>query len=207
MQRIQGRRCLELDMPALIQRARANECALLDLGAGDGRFVAHVARAYPNSLAIGLDACRENLIEWSRRAPENAVFLVANALMLPEELTEIATRLTIHFPWGSLLTGLLDAPAFCARLVSLVRPGATLEVALNGGAPAEAGWTLEAGSQRIQSNLRAAGFSLRAPQVWGAAELRACPTTWARRLAFGRDPRAVFLAGVWKGERDAVVRP
>jgi trans-aconitate methyltransferase len=171
---------------------------LLDLGAGDGRFVARMARAYPDSLAIGIDACRENLIEQSRRAPESAVFLVANALTLPEELTEIATRLTINFPWGSLLTGLLDDPAFCARLVSFMRPGASLEVALNGGALAEVGWTLEAGAARVQSNLRAAGFTLRTPLAWGAAELRACPTTWARRLAFGRDPRAVFLAGNWK---------
>ncbi|HEY7092487.1 MAG TPA: hypothetical protein VH393_04875, partial [Ktedonobacterales bacterium] len=114
------------------------------------------------------------------------------------ELTEIATRLTINFPWGSLLTGLLDDPAFCARLVSFMRPGASLEVALNGGALAEVGWTLEAGAARVQSNLRAAGFTLRTPLAWGAAELRACPTTWARRLAFGRDPRAVFLAGNWK---------
>jgi trans-aconitate methyltransferase len=202
MLRIQGRRCLELDMPALIHRARANTCTLLDLGAGDGRFVAHIARAYPDGLAIGIDACRENLIEQSRRAPENAIFLVANALTLPEELTEIATRLTINFPWGSLLTGLLDDPAFCVRLVSLVRPGATLEVAVNGGALAEAGWTLEAGAARIRSNLCAVGFALRTPLAWGAAELRACPTTWGRRLAFGRDPRAVFLPGNWKGEKE-----
>jgi trans-aconitate methyltransferase len=201
VQRIQGRRCLELDMPALIQRARASSCTLLDLGAGDGRIVAQMARAYPDSLAIGIDACRENLHEHSRRAPENAVFLVANALTLPAELTGIATRLTINFPWGSLLTGLLDDPAFCARLASVVRPGATLEVAVNGGALAEAGWALEAGAARIQSNLRAAGCALRTPQAWGAAELRACPTTWARRLAFGRDPRAVFLTGNWNGER------
>jgi trans-aconitate methyltransferase len=201
MQRIQGRRCLELDTLALVQRARASSHTLLDLGAGDGRFVAQVARANPDSLAIGLDACRENLIEQSRRAPENAIFLVANALTLPAELTEIATRLTINFPWGSLLTGLLDDPGFCARLVSLVRPGATLEVVVNGGALAEAGWEMEAGAARIQSNLCAAGFALRTPLPWSAAELRARPTTWARRLAFGRDPRAVFLAGNWKGER------
>ena len=202
MQRIQGRRCLELDMPALVQRARVSSCTLLDLGAGDGRFVAQVAHAYPDSLAIGIDACRENLIEHSRRAPENAIFLVANALALPAELTGIATRLTINFPWGSLLTALLDDPMFCARLVSLIRPGATLEVAVNGGALAEAGWALEAGAAHMQSNLRAVGFALRTAQAWGAAELRACPTSWARRLAFGRDPRAVFLTGKWKGERE-----
>jgi hypothetical protein len=201
MQRIQGRRCLELDMPALIQRARASSYTLLDLGAGDGRFVAQMARACPDGLAIGIDACHENFIEQSRRAPENAIFLVANALTLPEELTGIASRLTINFPWGSLLMGLLDDPAFCARLTTLARPGATLEIAVNGGALVEVGWELDTGAARVQSNLRAAGFALLAPLAWGAAELRACPTTWARRLAFGRDPRAVFLTGNWKGER------
>jgi 16S rRNA (adenine(1408)-N(1))-methyltransferase len=204
MQRIQGRRCLELDTHALVQRARATSCTLLDLGAGDGRFVAHMARAYPDSLAIGIDACRENLIEHSRRAPENAVFVVSNALALPDDLAGIATRLTINFPWGSLLTGLLDGPAFCERIVALARPGATLEVVLNAGALVEAGWTLEAGAPRIQSNLRAAGFTLRPSVAWGADELRAYHTTWAHRLAFGRDPRAVFLTGVWKGEREMI---
>jgi 16S rRNA (adenine(1408)-N(1))-methyltransferase len=200
MLRIQGKRCLELDTRTLVQQARGAPCTLLDLGAGDGRVVAQIARADPSGLAIGLDACRENLIEQSRRAPENALFLVANALSLPEELVGIATRLTINFPWGSLLTALLDDLTFIERLAALARPGATLEVVLNAGALAEADWELEAGAARVQSNLRAVGLALRTPQEWGAAELRACPTTWGRRLAFGRDPRAVFLAGNWKGE-------
>jgi 16S rRNA (adenine(1408)-N(1))-methyltransferase len=200
MLRIQGKRCLELDTRTLVQQARGVPWTLLDLGAGDGRLVAQIARADPGGLAIGLDACRENLIEQSRRAPENALFLVANALALPEELVGIATRLTINFPWGSLLTALLDDLTFIERLAALARPGATLEVVLNAGALAEADWELEAGAARVQSNLRAVGLPLRTPQEWGAAELRACPTTWGRRLAFGRDPRAVFLAGNWKGE-------
>lgn len=195
MQRIQGRRCLEIDTFALTQMARTHTSALVDLGAGDGRFVAHMARAYPDRLAIGVDACRENLIEQSRRAPENAIFLVANALSLPAELAGIATRLTINFPWGSLLAGLLDDLAFCERLASLAQPGATLELVVNGGALGEAGWALEAGAERIRDTLRTAGFALRPPLAWGVSELRACPTSWAHRLAFGRDPRAIQLAG------------
>jgi hypothetical protein len=96
---------------------------------------------------------------------------------------------------------LLDEPAFCERLVSLVRPGATLEVAINGGALAEVGWTLEAGAARVQSNLRAAGFALRAPLAWGAAELRVCPTTRAPSGVWTRSTR-LFLTG--KGEREMV---
>lgn len=199
MQRIQGRSCLEIDTAALVKLARARSCTLLDIGAGDGRFVAQVAGERPDALAIGVDACRENLIDQSRRAPENAIFLVANALALPAELAGIATRLTINFPWGSLLTGLLDDSDFIERLAWLARPRATLEVIVNGGALAEAGWTLEPGAARIRSNLRAAGWTLQPPVAWGAVDLRACPTTWARRLAFGRDPRAVFLIAKWKG--------
>jgi hypothetical protein len=37
---------------------------------------------------------------------------------------------------------------------------------------------------------------MRPPAHVTAAELRAFPTTWARRLAFGRDPRALHLHGV-----------
>jgi 16S rRNA (adenine(1408)-N(1))-methyltransferase len=196
MERIQGRRRLELDTPALAQRARSCAWTLVDLGTGDGRFVADMARAHPDGLAIGIDACRENLIEQSRRAPENAVFLIANALTLPPELAGMATHLTINFPWGSLLTGLLSGDlALLERLASLARPGVTLEVRLNGGALAEAGWTLEAGAERIRRNLCAAGFAMQEPVTWDAADLRACPTTWAHRLAFGRDPRAIQLAG------------
>ncbi len=195
MQRIQGRRCLEIDTLALILRARETGYTLIDLGAGDGRFVAQMARTHPDCLAIGIDACRENLIELSRRAPENALFLAANALALPAELAGIAMRLTINFPWGSLLAGLLDDLAFVERLAALARPGAMLEVIVNGGALAEAGWGLEAGAARIRSNLRAAEFALGAPMPWGISELRACPTTWAHRLAFGRDPRAIQLSG------------
>jgi hypothetical protein len=34
------------------------------------------------------------------------------------------------------------------------------------------------------------------PQVTlTARDLKACPTTWAKRLAFGRDPRAIHLNG------------
>jgi hypothetical protein len=37
-----------------------------------------------------------------------------------------------------------------------------------------------------------------------ARELRRCPTTWAKRLAYGRDPRAVFLSAMLAS--DAKVR-
>jgi 16S rRNA (adenine(1408)-N(1))-methyltransferase len=196
MECIQGRSALQIDALALARRLDGYRDVLVDLGTGDGRFVRHMAEARPARFAIGIDVCRENLRQASRRAPPNALYLIASAQALPYELYGLATELAINFPWGSLLGSLLEGDAaLTARLTAVARPGALLEVRLNGGALAEAGWSLEEGGTRVREVLRACRFAVRPPLTLGARELRACPTTWARRLAFGRDPRAVYLRG------------
>jgi 16S rRNA (adenine(1408)-N(1))-methyltransferase len=193
---IEGKHARKIDAPELARRLAGYTHVLIDLGTGDGRFVRTVAAACPTTFAIGVDACRENLRECSRTAPANTLYVIANALALPRELDGMATCLTINFPWGSLLAGLLAGdPALVERLAALTRPGALLEVRLNAGALADAGWPLEEAGQRVRQALHAAGFSVRRPVILGSRELWACPTTWARRLAFGRDPRALSLQG------------
>lgn len=196
MERIYGKHSHEITTDELIARTAAWHDVLIDLGTGDGRFVLHTARANPVQYVIGIDACRDNLREASRRAPANALFLIANARALPTELTNVASAITINFPWGTLLTGLLDEDALLlASVASLARPGATLELRLNSGALAEAGWSLEAGGQQAQRLARLAGFRMATPRLLAADDLRAQTTTWAKRLAFGRDPHALYLAG------------
>jgi hypothetical protein len=73
-----------------------------------------------------------------------------------------------------------------------------LDVRLNGGALTEAGWTLEAGAERIYNNLLREGWQVNAPAMMNADVLRNFPSTWAKRLAFGRDPRAVMLSSCFK---------
>ncbi|HSB00677.1 MAG TPA: hypothetical protein VLE49_08505, partial [Anaerolineales bacterium] len=68
----------------------------------------------------------------------------------------------------------------------------------NSGALTEAGTTLEAGAEQIGSNLLRAGWQVGTPAIMNATMLRAFPTTWAKRLAFGRDPRAIALSGFLK---------
>lgn len=201
MERIIGKRCQEIttdELNALVMRLAALPDVHVDLGTGDGRFVLDAARAHPLHSVIGVDACRDNLREVSRRAPGNALFLIANALDLPPSFAGLASAITVNFPWGTLLTGLLDesedAPLW-ATLARLARSGATLDIRLNGGALAEAGWTLEAGAEQARRLAGQAGFRMAAPHALAAEALRAFPTTWARRLAFGRDPRALALSG------------
>lgn len=186
------------DEKALAERRRAYETLYLDMGTGDGRFVLHLARHQPHALVIGMDACRENMRESARRAPSNVLFLIANAAALPAALNGCAATVTVNFPWGSLLAGLLgEEAAVPAGLARVMRKGGGLELRLNAGALASAGYEMAAGSAQVSEVLRAAGFRMNAPVELEAQALRAYPSTWAKRLAFGRDPRAVLVRG-WR---------
>jgi 16S rRNA (adenine(1408)-N(1))-methyltransferase len=200
MESIQGKRAVRIDAPALLARLAGYQEVLLDIGAGDGRLVRQMAAACPERFAIGVDTCRENLRANSRAAPPNALYLIADARALPSALDQTATHLTINFPWGSLLSGLLAGDAvLLERLAAVARPGALLELRLNRGALAEAGCSLEAGGGRIRQALHVAGFHMRPEIAFGPQELRNFTTTWARRLACGRDPRGLSIEGMYRG--------
>ena len=194
MEYVRGKTSAEIDADGLAAGVAGYDDVLIDVGTGDGRYVLHVARTCPTSFAVGVDACRDNLRKASRKAPPNALYVIANALTLPGELGGMASKVTINFPWGSLLTGLLDGePMLLEGLLAIARPGAALEVRLNGGALAESGYTLEAGGARVRRALHEGGFDVDDLLRLDARELRQCHTTWAKRLAYGRDPRAVCL--------------
>lgn len=197
MEIIRGKQASFMDAAALTAVTEDYTSVHLDLGTGDGRYVAHQAVAQPRHFVMGLDACRENLVEVSRRAPGNSLFVIANALDLPVELDGMTDSLSINFPWGSLLEGLLlaDSPLW-ANLRRVTRPGTRLDVRLNGGALAEAHWSLETGAVQIRRMLIEQGFALRPAEKLTAGDLKAFPTSWAKRLAFGRDPRAIHLTGL-----------
>ena len=200
MESIQGKRAVRLDARALNDRLAGYQELLLDLGTGDGRFVRQMAAENRERFAIGVDACRENLRASSLKPPANALYLIAEARMLPRALDRRATQITINFPWGSLLGGLLECEAeLLEHIASMARPGALLELRLNAGALAEAGWDLAAGAEQIGQALHSAGFCMQPGLALGPQQLRACPTTWARRLACGRDPRALYFRGVYRG--------
>jgi 16S rRNA (adenine(1408)-N(1))-methyltransferase len=184
---IRGKTTADIDVDRLAADAASYDDVLIDVGTGDGRYVLHVARTSPTWFALGVDACRENLRKASRKAPPNALYVVANALALPRELSGMASKVTINFPWGSLLTGLLEG------LLAIARPGAVLEIRLNAGALDESGYTLKTGGARIRQALHEGGFDVGDLLRLDARELRQCHTTWAKRLAYGRDPSAVCL--------------
>lgn len=196
METILGRRSLALDLPGLAERLTNYHRVMLDLGTGDGKFAFHYARTFPHHFVIGVDACRENLREHSRMKLPNALFIIAGAQDLPSELNGLASHITINFPWGSLLESLLNGDSMLMHSLELISRSTTMiDVRLNGGALAEQGCALEDGASQIYDNLLQAGWRMKSPVMLNAQALRNFPSTWAKRLAFGRDPRAMQLSG------------
>jgi predicted RNA methylase len=198
METIRGRKSLELDLNRLLDRLANYNRITLDLGTGDGRYVHTLAAKHPTWFLIGIDSCRENLHEHSRAKLRNMLFVIASAQDLPKELNGLISHITINFPWGSLLESLLADDASLLRgLEAISRSTTSMDVRLNSGALAEAGMTLETGAEKIYSNLVRSGWQIESPSFITSNALRGFPTTWAKRLAFGRDPRAIVLSGIF----------
>ena len=196
METIRGRSSRAISFDEFKARLAGYDRILLDLGTGDGRYGQTLAAQQPDWFVIGVDACRENLHERSHAAQPNLLFLIAEAQHLPREMNGFVSRLVINFPWGSLLEGLVAGdPLLMSALASIASPGASLEVRLNAGALAEAGRSFESGTEQTYRSLLRSGWVLDDSRPISTSALRTFPSTWARRLAFGRDPRASLITG------------
>lgn len=189
MECICGKNAWSMDAGQFRARISGFREVLLELGTGDGRFVLKQVNSQPDLFGIGLDACRENLCEASRRETPRSLFLIANALELPSELAGTVSLLTINFPWGSLLDGLLVGEGEVMEGIACV------EVSLNASAVQKADIPLAAAGERVRQGLERAGFHIRTVERLEGERLKFLPTTWARKIAFGRAPQAVLLRG------------
>ncbi len=196
METIQGKKSFDINLNEFTLRHKNYNRIILDLGTGDGKFAFHYAQTFPNHFVIGLDSCRENLHEYSRVNQSNLLYVIANAQQLPFELHGLISHIHINFPWGSLLENLLIGDAnFMCGLNSIARPNTTIDLRLNGGGMSELGIDFLCGVNQIQENLLSYGWKMKKPTYMSISELQKFPSTWARRLAHGRDPRVVKLSG------------
>jgi hypothetical protein len=196
METIRGRTSLYIDFNGFKNQLKNYNRTVLDLGTGDGRFVHILAANHPDWFIAGVDACRENLREHSRAKLPNMFFAIACAQELPCEFEGLFSHITINFPWGSLLDGLLACDlGLMHGLASVSRPDAQIEIRLNSGALAETGTGLDAGARIIIGNLNQHGWNIKSPHPMDQDVLAKFPTSWAKRLAYGRDPRAMNLNG------------
>lgn len=196
METLQGRKSFDLNLYEFTLRHKNYNRLILDLGTGDGKFAFHYAQTVPNHFVIGLDSCRENLVEYSRANLPNLLFVIANAQQLPFELNGLISHIHINFPWGSLLQSLLsgDVNLFCG-LEKISSPHTLINLHLNAGALNQQGWNLLNGVGQIQVNLRRAGWQIENPKEMNIQTLKKFPSTWSKKIAVGRDPRAIQLNG------------
>ena len=128
---------------------------------------------------------------------------------LPAELARVADEVYVQLPWGALLEGIVLARSERARRIArLCRPGARVTVTLNGeiwldSTPARYAHlpvpTPEYVADVVRAGLRRSRHRRSEPARYAtAAEAKALPTTWARRLGHGarRIPRFVQFEGV-----------
>jgi hypothetical protein len=197
METIRGKTSQPLDLNGLLDRLANYKHVMLDLGTGDGRYVRHLAEKHRDRFVIGLDSCRENLREYSRAKLQNVLFVIANAQDLPCELNGLVSHITVNFPWGSLLGSLLAGDGLLLNGLSCTAQRNThIDIFLNRGALVEQSVDLECGAKRIYENLGDAGWQMNTPVLMNLGALQTYPTTWARRLAHGRDPRAIAMSGI-----------
>ena len=162
------------------------------------------AAAAPGTLVIGIDANAASMSEVSRRAARrrrglpNAVFVVAAAEGLPAELVALADDVTIHFPWGSLLRGVLGAePDVLAEVARVCRPGASVTAILS--VTARDGLELRdplddpAAADRLAASAIRVGLELVELRAATVAEIAAARSSWAKRIGAGRRRSATLL--------------
>ncbi len=154
------------------------------------------AAAHPTTLTIGLDAVADPMAEASRRAARrpargglaNALFVVAAIEMPPPELIGRADLVSVSYPWGSLLAGVLAVdPAAMAGLASLVRPAGAIETVTALTARDRRPELAAALADRdgLATAWARLGFELQTLGPVDRAESIATGSSWARRLTAG----------------------
>jgi 16S rRNA (adenine(1408)-N(1))-methyltransferase len=171
----------------------------IDVGTGDGRAILTAAARQPTTLALGLDANAAGMAEASLRAARtarkgglpNAAFVLAAAESPPTALDASAGLVTVRFPWGSLLRGVVgEDDAVAAGVAGLVaKGGGVLELLL---APVGRDRLdgIPTSTERLAAGaagaFRAHAFEIEDIRVPTSAEVALTGSTWARRLGPGR---------------------
>ena len=174
----------------------------MDLGAGDGRFSVATAAKHPDTVALAIDAHPQAMADaWRRMQRQklaNLLLVAARAEELPPELDGIVDAVTIHFPWGSLLAGVLDVDTgrVAAGLARITHPGSDVTAVLSvteretrlGLPPLDT----SLGPTRA-ARYAAHGFTLAEWRLASRREIAETRSSWAKRLGAGRSRPAWLM--------------
>jgi hypothetical protein len=158
--------------------------------------VLRTALAEPDRLAIGVDHAA-SMRASARRAERretlpNALFVVSAVETLPDELDGLADRVTVTFPWGSLLQGLFEPNGPVLDAIGRISaPGSSIR-AIWSVTPSDGVSHLNDPSV-VENALRLSGFDVQPVRRATPEEIREAHSSWAKRLGAGRQ-RPAYIA-------------
>jgi len=126
----------------------------------------------------------------------NARFIASGLEQLPAELGGLASLVTVHFPWGSLLRAAAgEDRSGAAAIARLVAPGGVLRLLASAAErDATAGGVVDVDPSAVIDVYRDLGMAVRACRPASADDLAAAHSTWGRRLlSSGRDRRTWLI--------------
>jgi hypothetical protein len=124
-------------------------------------------------------------------------FLTCDAANAPDWLRRKASSMTINFPYGSLLHALTgDDRDKEAGIFALARPGARIEIRVNSSAGAEHEMSVDELKARLTFLVRRLAPGTATIVVTSHDALRSFPSTWAKRLGYGRPSQVIVASAV-----------
>lgn len=175
------------------------------MGSGDGCGPYRWASREPSCLYIASDANADGLLEtaWqaarkpARGGISNLICIAEPLDMLARELGRVASHVSVILPWGSLLRAVASPNIAALRAIaSLCLPSAGVEIVFSYDPARDA---REAGplgvalvdeqhvSRALLPAYESAGIPIISTESISQRELAAYETTWAKRLAMGRE--------------------
>lgn len=156
----------------------------IDIGTGDGNYVYKQALEHPLNLYIGIDPTEKQFTKFAKKANkkrlDNAIFMRGSIEQLPDGLAGFADKITIFYPWGSLLEKV--AKADLGMLKKIAKEECELEIVFGYNDKLEPSQTTKLNlenldAQTIQKNYESKGYTIKEIAVTKESH-----TSWAKRL-------------------------
>lgn len=181
------------------------EKVCVDIGTGDGKNIYRKAKQYPNIFFIGIDPVKSGMTEIACKIikkPEkgglnNALLVISTAENMPKELYKIADIITILFPWGILLEGIIKPlDEFLDSIKKVAKHGTEFEfittyskscednVIKNRNLPE---LSLDYFNGTYKDILAEHGFMVSKIELHNNEYVKKFDSKWAKQLAFGRN--------------------
>lgn len=201
---LKGKTESELTEQAFSEMKARFACVTVDLGTGDGRNVYRKAKANPDTLFIGVDPAKDNMTEIAvklckkpaKGGLDNVLLVPATAEALPDMLSGAAQNVTVLFPWGTLLEGIVKpVGAILDAVTKAAEDGAGFEFITTYSDRCEENTIESRGLPTLSTDyfngpyrdeLLAHGLVVENVELLDNEYVKNFDSLWAKRLAFGR---------------------